>query len=113
MDYSARKLADILPVLRQAVESAPAHLKTRGQNLLAASEHVTRFADLMAPFAGFGEMETLASSYIMPHIHSYLKELSGRPRTPLVLAMMPAVASAAQSTKLFGAMAKLFQGRLE
>lgn len=110
MKYTAEVLNQVVPVLKEQAAKAPAHLRERGTQLIAATEHVTRFADLMSPFIG-PQIEELTASYLLPQIHSYLKEVSGQPATPKALSLMPAFVSGAKHTDLFGTLARVFGGR--
>lgn len=108
MKYTADTLNEILPVLKETVARQKGVMLARGQALLQAVDQVTRFADLVTPFFG-PRIEELTVSYLLPQVHSYLKEVSGAAATPHALRMIPAFVSGARSTRLFESMGKLFQ----
>ena len=107
MKYTAEQLREVAPVLAQQVANAPAHLRPSGQRLMEATTHITRFADLMSPFIG-PQIEELTASYLLPQIHSWLKQSAGQPSTPIMLTLMPSLFSGAKSSRLFEHMGKLF-----
>lgn len=113
MEYSAAKLHELAPLLKQAQAAAPSHLKQKGKHLIEATTHITRAADLLSPFTGGALMEQLAASYLIPQIHSYVKEVQGQPKTPVLIAFMPATAVAAKAVNAMGWAARLFGGGFE
>ena len=109
MKYTPQQLCDIAPFLAQAVTRAPAQFRERGTRLMSAIETVTRCADLLQPIVG-DQIGEIAASYLLPQVHSYLKEVSGRPATPALFQLAPAALLSAEHTRLFESMGKLFSG---
>lgn len=107
MKYTPQQLRDIAPLLTQQVAHAPVKFKARGTQLLRAIETVTRCADILAPIVG-DEIGDVASSYLLPQIHSYLHEVAGHSATPIVFQFAPAALLGAQHAGLFEKIGKLF-----
>lgn len=112
MQYTPQQLREIAPLLAQAVQRAPAALRARGQQLMAAIECVTRCADLLQPIVG-DQIGDVAACYLLPQIHSYMKELSGQSATPALMQFAPVMLLSADKTGLFESMGKLFGGGYE
>ena len=112
MNYTADMLRQVAPVLREQAAKAPPTLRERGRLLVEATEQVTRFADLMSPLIG-PQIEELTASYLLPQIHSYLKEVAGQSATPKLLTLIPSFVTGAKSSGLFVNLGRLFNGSVE
>jgi len=112
MDYTALRLRELAPLLKESVQRASAPLKIKGQQLIAASQQITRFGDLMSPFIGAQVTEELISAYLIPQIQSYINEVAGHGKTLGLINFMPATAVAAKAG-VFGNLANVFGGALK